>query len=131
MPATFADCARWQRMLETHADEFTELAPGAAVGLMRAADYRAGAGPIVRLQRDAAGGLRAHVERSSRTPDLPVLLVLDDRGIAPLQSLGPACAARLVRTRLLHPYILQGSAELAASGAAALVERLGLAFPRH
>jgi hypothetical protein len=144
-----ADVAGWQRMLDRHAELFTELAPGARIGILpreatgfapgrqpahwREARFGADGAPL--LAWEAAGGrMRACCERVGGFGDARAdfLLLADAQSIAEAYAALDSDALGRLKRRIRRGDVMlctfRTRAELAESGYEDFLDSLGLAF---
>jgi len=147
--AMLADVAGWQRMLDRHAELFTELVPGARIGILpREAtgfapgrqpagwrDARFGADGAPLLAWEAADGrMRARCERVGGFADARAdfLLLADAQSIAEAYVALDADALGRLKRRIRRGDVMlctfRTRAELADAGYEDFLDSLGLAF---
>jgi hypothetical protein len=127
------DPARWQPVLDGHADLFAPLDPGSAAALVAKADWDAASGAALEW-RAAAGGMRASLrpwEGAARTDADLIFVGLRDA----LERLAETDAGeRLSRLKdLVHGgevlfFVMKTKCNLVNAGWEEFLESLGLAF---
>jgi hypothetical protein len=146
MQPAFGDLSRWQAMLDRHADLFSGMEPGSAIGFVPRArsgilpGKHAGAlkgalgeGEMMTWEVDAQGmraGLRRYTGFEGIGVDL--LFVADDEGLAAMDDAvgGDALSIikRLIRAGRVMFYVMKTKYELQDAGYEEFLDTLGLAF---
>lgn len=126
------DACSWQGWLDRQRAQFADIAPGSGIGLVRTADFSAGAGPMLIWRRAEQGMEAVNAAFGGFDPaQADVLLVMDAQAESALQEEGIEGARRLLAQGHLQIYLLSGGDTLDESGLGEFVDSLGLMFPRH
>jgi hypothetical protein len=142
----FGDVADWQAMLDRHAELFTDMTPGASVGLVpregsgiqpgkHVAGLMAaeGAGEMLRWEV-VPGGMRAKLApyRGFQEAKVDLLFVADDDAMDKLRgNIGDdtlSLMKRLIRSGNIMFFVMRTKYELQDAGYEEFLDTLGLAF---
>ena len=146
--STFGDLGTWQAMLDRHAELFTEMTPGSAVGIVPRAGSgiqpgkhvagldSANAGEILiwRIRDGHEAGMGASSQRFAgfRDAGVDLLFVADDDALeavrASLQGDTLSIMKRQIRKGSIMFYVMKTKYQLQDAGYEEFLDTLGLAF---
>lgn len=145
----FGNAENWQAMLDRHAELFTEMTPGSAIGIVPRAGSGIQPGKHVAGLENANGGNEMlvwqirdgheagmHASRRSYTgfkqASVDLLFVADDAALAALQEALEAdtlsIMKRLIRKGNIMFYVMKTKYQLQDAGYEEFLDSLGLAF---
>jgi hypothetical protein len=146
--STFGDLDTWQAMLDRHAELFTEMTPGSAVGIVPRTgsgiqpgkhvagldDANAGEMLVWRIRDGHEAGMGASGRRFAgfRDAGVDLLFVADDDALAALraslQGDTLSIMKRLIRKGNIMFYVMKTKYQLQDAGYEEFLDSLGLAF---